>query len=1145
MRHLSLIAFFVFFNAALSLSSQNDYNGSLRSASSYATSSVLSTGKWVKIRVKETGVYKITHEDLKGWGFENPENVQLHGYGGWILDERITIPRIDDLPQIPVWVEKKGTKFSSGDYILFYAKGAIKWEYDSSKSEITHTNNPYSDYGYYFLTESSLPTLKIQSETGNYTDFSKTLDYFNDYCLHEKNMVNIVESGREFYGESFMENLTQTFSFDLSGVRAGASSRISVDFIAKTATITPLKVSVNGINNVLSGNVPAYPSADNAYTNATTVYLTNTFSGVKSGKNDVIVTYGASGHLNAHLNYIRLNYSRDLKLYPDKSYLLFRNMESITNNVKYSIEGYSDNFKVWDVTNACEVKKVNTTIESAKTSFISQKSSTLKEYALVDVSKDNFLKPEFFKLVEKQDLHALSQNDMVIITVPAFLSEAKRLADFHYQQDGLITHVVTAEQIFNEFSSGTPDASAFRWFMKMFYDKGKKSGLELPQYLLLFGKGVFDNKGIISELDKNNLLTYQSENSIHRISSYTTDDYFGFLDDNENKDYDANKIKIDVYKVNLSIGRIPAKTEIEARNAVDKVIKYTVDNINDTWKNTVCFVSDNGDDYLHIDQTDSLTREYLGVRNKEFIVNKIYLETHKAVSSKFPEAEKDLVNKIENGTLFVNYTGHASPGNLSKSSLFNKTHILNLKNDKYPLFITATCEFSRFDRTFVSAGEDLILKPNAGSIALFSTTRVVNSTPNFKINNAINNYIFDKNLRLGDVLKQAKRSLSPDLNKLSYAMLGDPAVRLALPQQKIQITSVNDKSIDNIETLSAGSSVKITGKVISSGNDVDTNFSGTIYLNLYDSENILYTFPKKKTVSGTTTSVNMNIYDQTRALFIGKGVVDKGIFSISFIMPKNLNYSNDFGKINLYATSNDEKKDAHGYFENFKVGGVSDSPAMNDKNPPLITSMYIGNSNFNNGNAVANQSVLVLEVQDAESGISVSGTGIGHDPMLKINNSPTLTYNLKTYFDGDLSDTKQGKFTFKLPSLQAGKHSLTVKVWDIMNNSSEKKIDFEIKEEKIAVLAVPDFSEKVVTFLTENTTARNDDVIMTIEVYDATGKEIWRNSRESNINLLCAYPSKWNISDGQIKPGVYSYKTTITSTVNNPIISVQPLIINK
>ncbi len=1111
---------------------------------SYKATSILSSGKWIKIKVKETGVYKITYEKLLEWGFSNPANIQVYGYGGWPLDEDFRNSRIDDLPQVSTWVEKGADNiFNAGDYILFYARGTIKWEYKSG--EFIHTNNPYSVYSYYFITESESPTKQMNLKQGS-SSFTQEITSFSDYMVHEKELVNIGRFGREFYGEDFSINTSQSFTFFTPGINNN-TGKVTVNFISKNdGASVPLTVKIN--EYTFSGSISK--TTDSSTDLAMEGTVASNWTGAKPETNTVNLTYGAAGRSNTRLNYIRLNFDRELKFY-DKSFLAFRSINAVGRVIKYTISNSNSNVRIWNVSDVSNIQQMEDSFLDNKTSF-NLNSTSLEEFVAVDV-KGNFLEPEFEEVITTQNLHALPQTDMIIITHLDFNTQADRIAEWHRTHDNLRVHVVTSDQIYNEFSSGTPDASAYRWFMKMFYDRGKNLGneSELPKYLLLIGDGVFDNRQLLAEWvnypKSDYLLTYQSQNSTSTVNTYVTDDYFGFLDDSNTTEMKKNKL-------NIGVGRFPVKSLQEAKNVVDKTINYAKNDKLGAWKNNLCFIANAGDEQLHMMQADSVARNFVEKGNKEYVVNKIYIGTFKRDESAsgclYPDARKKFFNLFDSGTLILNFTGHGNVSSFGDNRFFVKTDPLGLKNEKLPFFITATCEFSRFDDFTNVAGEEMLLNPNGGVIGLFSTTRTVNSTPNFKINKAISNNLFRKDatgkyLRLGDIMRLAKNTSSPsdmnlseDLNKLNFILLGDPALTLAYPEYKAAITKINGANVDGqVNTIASGVTVNMSGIITAPSGVQASDFSGEVFFNVYDSKLWMDQIIAERTVNQQIIKDITNIYEQSKILFSGRVPVVNGTFSLSFTMPKDINYTNELGRINIYAVNNSKNIEAQGYFDGFKIGGSDNTIAFNDDVAPVINSLYIGNSNFSDGDRVKDQSEFVVEVEDNGSGINALGSGIGRNVTLTIDNSPSQIYILNSYFEGDLNNSKKGLFRFTLPSLSAGNHTLKFKVWDIMNNSTTKEVSFVVKQKSSSsfdLTAVPDLMNKSVTFFVETNTVEKN-LKVNVEVYNLDGNVVWKNEQDVNASIIKSFPIRWDMTNNggsNLSSGIYTYKATIYSDDN-------------
>ena len=715
-------------------------------SSRYASESVLNSGKWVKIQVAEDGIYKLTAADLKKMGFSNLDKVAVYGYGGWPLDEDFSTTYIDDVPEVAVW--------RGADYLLFYGKGPRKWEYSSSDKSFIHTNNPYSNYGYYFVTEKET-TGRTMEKAASAAGATLQVTTFDDYVLHEEELVSVNSSGRELYGESFTSTLSRDFTISVPGI-TNDEGKATLSFISRgNGTIT---MNVDG-NALISGSV-SVPSDE--YEVARELYRERAWMADKGETVKVNIGYSTTGHKNVHLNYFRLQMKRQLKVYDN--YTFFRSLSARGNASRFVIQGADASTLVFDVTDGVNPQQMETSLNGTELSFSIPASASLREFVVVKPSQ--IKAPVTVGEVANQNLHALPQQDMIIIAQPNFTTQAERLAEAHRTKDNLTVRVVTPESIYNEFSSGTPDATAYRRFMKMFYDR-KTSEADAPKYLLLFGDGSFDNRKLTSawkSVDMSNmLLTYQTENSLSS-QSYVIDDYFGFLDDADNKKSLQNK------KLCLGIGRFPIRTVEQATQMVDKVISYMENKNTGSWKNNLCFMADDGsntDGFMteHMEFADQLAG-YVESEHPEFLVNKLYYDAYKKdmTAGTYPDVRSGLQKLLKDGLLLFNYTGHGGTTALSDEKVLTQTDINQFTYTHLPVWVTATCDFTRFDDLNTSAGEDVFLNKSSGGIALFTTVRVAYSRPNFPINDNVIRNLFERNngrrRTLGEVMQATKNTLS-------------------------------------------------------------------------------------------------------------------------------------------------------------------------------------------------------------------------------------------------------------------------------------------------------------------------------------------------------------------------------------------------
>ena len=1083
-------------------------------SSRYASESVLNSGKWVKIQVAEDGIYKLTAADLKKMGFSNLDKVAVYGYGGWPLDEDFSTTYIDDVPEVAVW--------RSADYLLFYGKGPRKWEYSTSDKSFIHTNNPYSNYGYYFVTEKETAG-RTMEKAASAAGATLQVTTFDDYVLHEEELVSVNSSGRELYGESFTSTLSRDFTISVPGI-TNDEGKATLSFISRgNGTIT---MNVDG-NALISGSV-SVPSDE--YEVARELYRERAWMADKGETVKVNIGYSTTGHKNVHLNYFRLQMKRQLKVYDN--YTFFRSLSARGNASRFVIQGADASTLVFDVTDGVNPQQMETSLNGTELSFSIPASASLREFVVVKPSQ--IKAPVTVGEVANQNLHALPQQDMIIIAQPNFTTQAERLAEAHRTKDNLTVRVVTPESIYNEFSSGTPDATAYRRFMKMFYDR-KTSEADAPKYLLLFGDGSFDNRKLTSawkSVDMSNvLLTYQTENSLSS-QSYVIDDYFGFLDDADNKKSLQNK------KLCLGIGRFPIRTVEQATQMVDKVISYMENKNTGSWKNNLCFMADDGsntDGFMteHMEFADQLAG-YVESEHPEFLVNKLYYDAYKKdmTAGTYPDVRSGLQKLLKDGLLLFNYTGHGGTTALSDEKVLTQTDINQFTYTHLPVWVTATCDFTRFDDLNTSAGEDVFLNKSSGGIALFTTVRVAYSRPNFPINDNVIRNLFERNngrrRTLGEVMQATKNTLS-SVYKLGFCLIGDPAVKMAYPEFGMKVTTVNGQSVDgNSISFKALEKITVEGEVLDVSGQLVTDFTGIVNPTVKDSK-VTVTCLKN---SNKDDSPAFTFTDYPNTIFIGNDSVRNGKFSFTFTVPKDISYSNLQGKMNLYAVDTESGNEAQGNFDNFIVGGTSDT-AETDTIGPEIRTLYLNDTTFVDGGQVNTTPYFVAELWD-KSGVNITGSSVGHDMMLVIDESTVLSYNLNSYYELLLGEDGTGIVKFPIPALEPGKHTAEFWVWDILNNSTVRTFTFEVVEGLkpflFDVIATPGIAREQVTFhLMHN--RPESRMRVGIMVYDLAGRQLWKHEESGTSGLFENYTVSWDLTSGgaRMRPGVYIYRAAIST----------------
>lgn len=1089
----------------------------------YTQKSVLSTGVWKKIKISENGIYRISYKDLKDMGFSAPEKVALCGYGGWSLDEDFSRSYIDDLPVVPV--------YRMDDSFLFYGNGTIQWEYKNNQFE--HTNNPYSEYGYYFLTDAVEPAQMKESLLKEIA--SERITVFDDYILHEKDQVSVNASGRQLFGDQFTgSNKTITIN-NLNGI-TDDHPKITCRLISKVSNLNnKLTVTVNN----QSVTQETFLTSTNIHVSATELLFTTTLE--QQIKDNLIIRfdYSETNPVNTYIDYIRLHYKRQLKSY-DEPFTFFRSIYSTDRESRFVISNVHSNHIVLNITDRNNPFVVKTKIENAQMWFTIEKHEKLQEYVLIDKSKIlSDIKSMEVKLVENQNLHGNEQVDMVIISPPAFMNEAKRLAEAHQLNDGLKVLVVKPDHIYNEFSSGTPDATAYRRFMKMFYDRSKQISRP-PQYLLLFGDGSYDNRFKTqkwSSIPKDNfLLTYQTENSIN-FHSYVVDDYFGFLDD--------DGALLEACKLRLGIGRFPVRTNSEAKNAVDKVIKY-MNNPYGQWRNRISFVADDGNtadkfDPIHMENAENLA-QIVETNRPQLMISKIYMDAYKKdYSSSTPllAITKTIQENLTKGLFLIDYVGHGNTSSWSDEKILTQNDIKQWNYENLPIWITATCDFCRFDDVTTSVGEDVFLHPKGGGIALFTTTRVAYTATNHAINKSFLNEIFSKDytpdITLGDVYMKAKNKLLNNIEYLGFCLMGDPALKIYEPEYKAGLSAINNSNTQDGDMIqiSAIQNISLEGYINNSSGQTDPNFNGKVYLTMYDNKDNYETLGNNTvTIKGKEVVRKIQYEDYKNILYSGTANVINGKFTFNLMIPKDIQYiAKNNGKISMYAYDDKKEKSAEGFFTGYQVSGTSNEDYV-DTDGPEIRAIYLNDTTFKEGDMVNTTPYFISKIWD-KSGINRSGTSLGHDITLMLDNNPAKMYNLNNYYESSDDREGEGIVQFSIPELDEGDHTAEFIVWDILNNSTKAsfsfKVDRSVKPVLYDIVATPNPARNQVEFLLSHNRPETT-IEIKIEVFDFSGKLIWSTKQIGSNQNFKDYIVSWDLrteSGSKIKPGIYLYRGII------------------
>ena len=1097
----------------------------------YAATSRLASGKWVKVSITDDGLYQLSRSALRNMGFSTPENVHLYGYGGHILPELVKSgTHHDDLVEVPLYYN------STTDSWLFWGNGLVKWDGD------TRIRNCYAREACYFLTQQEAPS-QMATIPSSTTTPSQTLNTTRAHVLHEKDEFAYHDLGRHLFELNNFANKTFN-SYQLNATNPAGNGKLTVVFTSSNTTSNTLKVSVNDVEQ---DKLTIDPTDDYIYgTSATGNYDMKPLGTPARLEVDLTSQSGK----NAHLDYLAYHYDRWLTT--GTGYVDFTaNVNGIT---QFDITGTGIK-----VIRTGSVGKPDALVEGTQNgNTYSIRVDDARQHYVAFNTAAKFPEPKVIGQVGNQDLHALSGIDMVIIipTSGKLRSEAERLAEAHRQYDGLRVAIVTSGQILNEFSSGTPDPTAYRLFMKMLYDKAETTD-DAPRYLLLFGDCAWDNRMLTSAWRNASpddyLLCYESEESFSDTKSFCMEDYFGLLDDGEG----TNLLR---EKSDLGIGRFPVTTPAQAKVMVNKAIAFLSNENAGAWKNLVYFMGDDGDKDEHMRYSNYVADQVIA-DNPELEVNKIMWDAYTRVSTTqhntYPEVTKQIKKLMKDGALVMNYTGHAGAGAFSHEYVILREDFENAKGTRLPLWTTFACDVMPFDSHNDDIGESAVLNPDGGAMAFYGAARTVYASQNYHMNRYFMKHLFassgGKRNRIGDAVRLAKNSIISDgreagyyENKLQYALLGDPAIVIGAPQHRVVIDSINGKTADKTIALKAGERVRLYGHLEQADGNPMPDFNGVVYTRLFDSKETVICHRNAGETDAEGKLLDPFTFTRQGALlYESQDSVQGGIFHEEFLIPLDINFSDKSGRLVFYAINDAGNIEANGYNENIPLGGMVDDTGFDTQGPEIYA--YLNRDDFQDGGTVNDTPFFVAQLTDP-SGISASGNGIGHDLTLCIDGKGSMTYNINEGYTHEFGDFTRGTVGYSIPRLEPGPHSLTFRAWDVLNNTSQVSLNFVVARDMptniLRLMASQNPASSTTNFMLSYDLP-GSELEFIFEVFDFSGRCIWRHlETSSNDNGLCVVP--WNLCNGagtKVGAGIYLYRCQVRNGESKWVSESQKIII--
>ena len=1035
--------------------------GPAHAASAHAASvqaddstTVLALGGWFRLRFEAEGVYRLTPEWLQSVGISpslvRTDRLALYGGGRGSLPEANATPR-PSLP-MPIPIQFHGDLdgvFEPGEFFLYYVPGSENLTFDRPSNRLVRSLNPYSDATYLYLHPNAPGTVLVERmDTTTIPPLSNptwpTTNRADGLWSYERDLVNPIKSGREWLGEDFDGVLNRTFSWNLPHYQSGDSVTVTVRAAVRSqGAISPLNLRLNGQANrsLMAPAVGTY-YLDPYYFTRDETWSTDP----GSARLDLNLVFNKqNSSAVAWLDRWLVRYRSALDPGNGPTQRIFYNASTLGDTALYHwAPSPGLDFQVWDVTLPWGVQ-----VSSSDTFRLSEglrqgilvAGDTLRH--LVMLRGVDFPNPAEAISIAAQNLHGRTPADMVILAPTVFHGAAVQLSELHAQNDGLTTLIVDPESIYREFSASRLDPVALRDYLRHLRQRSLAMGSQTPspRYLLLMGSTSYDTKNRASN-QVNHVPTYQSPNSFDPLNSYCSDAFYGLMDPSEGAFVEGGGDRMD-----LGIGRLPVRTVEQADAVVNKIREYMDPNNRGDWRNELVFLADDEDYNVHLNDCNELVRQ-TEIKYPQGIVRKLFMDAFQQESrpggARYPEVNDRVNRAMEEGCLVFAYMGHGGVNGLAEERVMTLPEIDAWDHPgRYPLMVTATCEFARFDNPAVlSAGERALLNPRGGAIGLLTTSRVTFTNFNLNLSSRLfRDHLFRKDstgrtLRLGDLYREAANPELGVVNTRNFALLGDPALRLAFPAAQIAIDPPSD-------TLQALEVVDLSGAVLDATGTVDSTFDGLLNLSVFDKAATL------RTKQNDPVSLAFEYQEFKDLIFKGQATVNAGRWETRFRVPKDIAYAYGPGRVNAYAVRDESNlneyggnaPDAAGDLRALWVGGSAPQANCDTAGPQIR--MSLNDTLFRSGGTVGPTNDLIIRLRDID-GLNTTGSGIGREMQLVRNGDWAGARTLNPYYRSDPNAYQSGRILYPLESLEPGSYTLQFRAWDVCNYSSTARLDFRV-----------------------------------------------------------------------------------------------------
>lgn len=1094
-------------------------------ASIYSKQSRFASGKWVKIRTTGQGIYQLTYDQLRDLGFKDPAKVQVYGYGGLALPA-LNNAFVEDFPDD---IQPVATRHTADNRILFFGQGDVYFRanapgaFASTKDTdfITRVRNTYDTASYYFLSDCGgsvdIPVLDKIAEVDTYAPVKSHAHV--DFIENE--LQNPSGGGVIYHGNSFEAGTSVPYTFTVKNFLPSAqypNGTFYYKFGVKSETKTALTVGLpQGLTAVKSEN---YSSNSFSTTdNSADLYLVykDARGYVNFSKKETVPDTDEDLTFNVKIPSNNLNYCGEdfvVLCYPRANRLDSQNPCLIVNFLKKeknagqkvvfdNVDG--NNFEIWSLDGYAPAA-FPLSFEDGTASFVLDGNNST---AVAFNPAATFDSPEIIGDIPNQNLHAEKTPDMLIITVDDQVEEAYQFADIHKQYQNMDVLIVSHEKVYNEFSSGTRDAMAYRRLAKMFYDRDPGKF----RFLMFLGPTYYDNRCILGTyVDR--LVCFEQDDVAYcnsTVSNYAMDTYFGMLND----DYDHSKIYM--ARMQINVGRVPSINPSQVASYAAKVRERFENPMPADVYNHIVLLAGTGNNATHSIQANEVIENVRKV-NSSISFSPVYAEAFASVNS--GGVYNSIVAGLSRGAGMFTFIGHGAP------TMVEGWGISNVNATKYtyaPFVMFSSCDQFAFDHSSNGLTATMLFERDGGALGGVAAVRSVYMDFNqyvcvpvsIEYARAKPGDTFGDVFRLSRDYYMARTDMNPVIyekpfrNMLSFNLAGDPAIPVNVPTHVAELKNIGNKVASGPVTIRPLESFVFKGEVKNNGVK-DSSFNGVLRLEVFDGAHSAQTHSSESGYTPNTVTFDSEV------LATVFGEVRKGEFAVNTVVPPPAFPAQSY-RVVITATS--DNGNAIGSYNSLKIAEFEPDTGEGEYDAPEILEFYADDPKFLNGDEVSASCTVYAVINPSESGLNTMTANVNTRTHITVDGSISMN-NLEGFF----SRRDDGYLDLAVPlkDLSDGIHIVDLFISNNVGQIAQKSIEItttrrnirpeifveEAPASSVATINIdgvdnPDFSRLIIT--------------------DAAGNTVHSVAQP-------AFPYKWDFSaDSDITDGLYNVSVLVKS----------------